>query len=112
MTHEAPSPESLLEHREWLRAIARSLVRDENVVDDVEQRTWLTVLRNRRPVTSARGWLRRVVRSAAVDEHRSESRRHVREEGVARSVLALLAGDPPAPGTRVDVAPGPLSSGP
>jgi RNA polymerase sigma-70 factor (ECF subfamily) len=84
MTHEAPSPESLLEHREWLRAIARSLVRDENVVDDVEQRTWLTVLRNRRPVTSARGWLRRVVRSAAVDEHRSESRRHVREEGAAR----------------------------
>jgi 3-oxoacyl-[acyl-carrier protein] reductase len=34
------------------------------------------------------------------------------DEGVARTVLALLAGDPPAPGTRVDVAPGPLSSGP
>ena len=34
------------------------------------------------------------------------------EEGVARTVLALLAGDRPAPGTRVDVAPGPLSSRP
>lgn len=85
MTHDAhPSPESLLEHREWLRAIARSLVRDESAVDDVEQRTWLTVLRNRRPVTSARGWLRRVVRSAAIDEHRSDSRRQAREEGSAR----------------------------
>ncbi len=84
MTHEAPSPEWLLEHREWLRAIARSLVRDENAVDELEQRTWLTVLRNRRPVTSARGWLRRVVRSAAIDEHRSDSRRQAREEGSAR----------------------------
>jgi len=80
----APSLEDLLAHREWLRAIARSLVADENVVDDVEQRTWLTVLRNRRPVTSARGWLRRVVHSAAVDEHRSVSRRHAREEKSAR----------------------------
>jgi RNA polymerase sigma-70 factor (ECF subfamily) len=80
----APSLEDLLEHREWLRAIARGLVADENDVDDVEQRTWLTVLRNRRPVTSARGWLRRVVHSAAVDEHRSVSRRHAREEQSAR----------------------------
>ena len=36
----------------------------------------------------------------------------VGEEGVARSVLELLAGERPAPGTRVDVAPGPLSSRP
>ncbi len=79
-----PTPETLLEHREWLRAIARGLVRDESAVDEVEQRTWMTVLRNREPVQSVRGWLRRVVHSAAVDEHRSTSRRHAREEAVAR----------------------------
>lgn len=80
-----PSPEALLEHREWLRAVARNLVGDENSVDDVEQRVWLTVLRNRRPVVSVRAWLRRVVRSAAVDDHRSTERRRARETAAARA---------------------------
>ncbi len=80
-----PSPEALLEHREWLRAIARSLVRDESAVDDVEQRTWLAVLRNRRPVASVRAWLRSVVRNAVIDSQRSEARRRSREGDVARS---------------------------
>jgi RNA polymerase sigma-70 factor (ECF subfamily) len=81
---DPPTPEALLAHREWMRAIARSLVGDENAVDDVEQRTWLTVLRNRRPVVSVRGWLRHAVRSAAADEFRSASRRRAREEASAR----------------------------
>jgi RNA polymerase sigma-70 factor (ECF subfamily) len=81
---DPPSPETLLAHREWMRAIARSLVGDENAVDDVEQRSWMTVLRNRRPVESVRGWLRSVVKSSVVDEHRSASRRRAREESAAR----------------------------
>ena len=79
-----PTVEELLAHREWLRAVARSLVLDENAVDDAEQRTWVTVLRNRGPVRSVRGWLRRVVRSAVADERRSAARRHAREERAAR----------------------------
>lgn len=86
MTHSAfpLTPESLLEHREWLRAIARGLVADENLVDDLEQRSWMKVLRRDEPVGSPRAWLRRVVKSAAVDEHRSTSRRRAREAAVAR----------------------------
>src|SRR6185503_7752389 len=81
---EIPTPESLLERRAWIRGIARSLVADETRTDDVEQRAWLVVLRNRRPVRSVGAWLRSVVRSAAVDEHRSETRRRHREEASAR----------------------------
>jgi RNA polymerase sigma-70 factor (ECF subfamily) len=86
MTYDAhvPSPETLLEHREWLRAIARSLVADESSVDDAEQRTWLAVLENRRPVASVRGWLRRVVRNSVADERRSDSRRRARERHAMR----------------------------
>ena len=89
MADDAPSidPETLLAHRAWIRCIARSLVADENAVDDIEQRTWLKAIENRGPIRSLRGWLRRVVRSAAIDEHRSESRRRRREAAAARPDL-------------------------
>ena len=87
MSADPPTPqiEALLRQREWLRAIARCLVDDENDVDDVEQRTWLAALRSPRQVVASRAWLRRVVRNAVVDEHRSASRRLVRETAAARA---------------------------
>ncbi len=42
----APVPiETLLAHREWVRAVALAVVRDPNAADDVEQETWLAALR-------------------------------------------------------------------
>ena len=36
--------ETLLEHRDWVRALARSLVADPHRADDVEQETWRMAL--------------------------------------------------------------------
>jgi RNA polymerase sigma factor (sigma-70 family) len=81
----SPTIETLLAHRAWVRGIARALVADESRVDDVEQETWLVAM-DRPPssVGAVRAWLRRVVRSRAVDAHRSESRRAAREHAAAR----------------------------
>ena len=35
---------TLLSHREWVRRVACTLIDDETVVDDVEQRTWMAAL--------------------------------------------------------------------
>jgi RNA polymerase sigma-70 factor (ECF subfamily) len=60
------SLDALLAHREWVRALARSLVRDEHRADDVEQETWRMALeRPPRHATSLRAWFGTVVRNAA-----------------------------------------------
>ncbi len=84
--------ESLLSHRRWIRGLARSLLRDENLVDDVEQETWMTAMRSR-PAQGPRirGWLRRVVRSRAIDLRRAQARRELREEAVAAQRPAAAA---------------------
>ena len=81
--------ETLLSHRSWIRSLARSLLRDASQVDDVEQETWLTALKHA-PAEGPRirGWLRRVVRSRAIDAQRADSRRVIREQRVARNKTA------------------------
>ena len=67
--------ESLLEHRGFVRGLARSLAADDARADDVTQQTWLDALR--RPPREDRGvagWLARVVRRRARDTWRSERR--------------------------------------
>jgi RNA polymerase sigma-70 factor (ECF subfamily) len=90
MTPPRPVPiEDLLAHRDWVRALARSLVADESRADDLEQETWTRALAH--PPTRAdslRGWLGRVVRSAWIDTFRSESQRVSRERAVARPEAA------------------------
>ena len=55
-----PTPiETLLAEREWVRALARSLLADSNRADDVEQQTWLSAMR--RP--PAIGFRRRIINS-------------------------------------------------
>jgi RNA polymerase sigma-70 factor (ECF subfamily) len=77
----APTPEELLDQRLWVESLARRLVRDRNDADDVVQEAWLKAL-TRRPArfTSVRGWLAAVVRSCAMDAHRSGARREAREK--------------------------------
>jgi RNA polymerase sigma-70 factor (ECF subfamily) len=77
--------EALLAHRDWVRALARSLVRDESSADDVEQRTWQVALES--PPTklaAARAWLGSVVRRTVLESQRKHVRRERRELAVAR----------------------------
>lgn len=81
-----PTPiEDLLAHRDWVRALARSLVADVHRADDLEQETWVRALAHPPSRTgSARGWLRRVLRNVWIDTHRSERQRGIRELAASR----------------------------
>jgi len=81
-----PTPELLLRHAAFVRALARSLVRDAHRADDVEQETWLRWLRRPPPrLESAAGWLAHVVRSTSANARRTDGRR---AEVEARAVPA------------------------
>ena len=84
-----PSPTSLdnlLEHADWVRALARSLVRDAAKADDLAQEVWLEALR-RGPTDdrNLRGWLRTLARRLAGHGRERERRAVVREELAAVS---------------------------
>ena len=78
-------PETLLEHREFLHAIARRLLDDESRADDIVQEAWLAAIeRPPEAVDSLRAWLARVVRHLALNVRRGEARRARRELECAR----------------------------
>jgi RNA polymerase sigma-70 factor (ECF subfamily) len=82
---EALLTRALIEHEDFVRSLARSLVRDEHAADDLSQDTWLAFL-NRPPAPgSLRGWLATVTRNHARNAARESARRARREERVARS---------------------------
>jgi len=77
---------ALLQHQDFVLALAKSLVRDSDAANDVAQDTWLSALTS--PPASAasvRAWLARVTRSRASDHQRSERNRAVRERMASRS---------------------------
>jgi RNA polymerase sigma factor (sigma-70 family) len=77
--------EALLEHADWVRRLARSLVADPARAEDVAQETWLAALRSPPAETGhLRAWLGAVVRNAARRSGRSEERRGRREAAAAR----------------------------
>jgi RNA polymerase sigma-70 factor (ECF subfamily) len=70
----------LLEHREWVRRLARALVHDPSRADDVEQDAWLAALRHPpRHDTGLKSWLRRLVRHRAANARRAATRRQAHE---------------------------------
>ncbi len=79
-TDNAVPLDTLLAHRPWIRALARSLVRDPSVVDDIEQEVFVAAMNVPKIETSLRGWLRSVVKNAVLQRHRGESRRSAREQ--------------------------------
>lgn len=80
------SPETLLAQRAWVKALARSLVKDEADSDDLEQQAWLAALRAApSAVRHPRAWLATILRREVSAERRREDRRSRREESAARS---------------------------
>lgn len=84
--------QTLLEHRDFLRALARKLVFDEHRADDVVQQTWLAALQGAPPSKGRadggggplRSWLARVVKNLAVNVLEREGQRPARESLAAR----------------------------
>lgn len=87
MLHPQPENqlESLLSQAGWIRALARELVADPDLVDEIEQRTLLAGI-GRAPSegVALRSWLARVVRNFARQALRAASRRARHEELAAR----------------------------
>ena len=83
-TPTSPDLNAMLAHSGWVRALARSLVADPDLADDIEQQTWLTAMR--RPPSddrNLRSWLGSVVRSMAGMHWRESEARRKREQVVA-----------------------------
>jgi len=79
-------PKKLLVHADFVKSLTRSLVVDQNVAADVEQKAWLAALQN--PPTSGRSprsWFSRVIRNFTISTHRGESRRRKYEQASVRS---------------------------
>ncbi|HVS19957.1 MAG TPA: sigma factor, partial [Planctomycetota bacterium] len=76
--------EELLEHADWVGALARSLARDAASADDLAQATLGAAL-SRPPASDRplRPWLRRVAANLARREWRGEARRRSREQHAA-----------------------------
>lgn len=78
-------PLRLEAHADFVRGLARALLRDEASADDVAQETMLAALRRPRALEgSLRAWLGGVVRNLAVRARRSRVRAGRRERAVAR----------------------------
>ncbi len=83
MTRPVPpvDPETLLANAGWVRALARSLVRDEHAAEDVTQEAWVAALeRPPRPGVPLPAWLARVTRNLALNARRAAGRRVRRAE--------------------------------
>jgi RNA polymerase sigma factor (sigma-70 family) len=84
MAGARPNMDELLQHADWVRRLARILVRDESLADDLVQDTWVAALRSPpRPGEPPRPWLAEVLRNALRMRRRGDGRRLRREDAVA-----------------------------
>lgn len=80
-----PGTELVLSQDAWLRRLARRLVRDPDLADDLAQDAWLAGLERDRTDVTSRGWLAGVLRNRGRATYRAESRRRARERSAAAS---------------------------
>jgi len=82
----AINPESLLIHADFVRAVARRLIRDEHSAEDVAQKTWMVAL-DKQPDAdrSVRAWLAGIARNISLRTLRADGRRKNREQAAAVS---------------------------
>jgi RNA polymerase sigma-70 factor (ECF subfamily) len=100
---EVPMLERLLAQEGWLRRLARALVADASLADDVAQETWARVLeRPPQSVEAPRAWLARVARRVVGERVRADRNRARRERLVASE--RVEAADDPAFAERVEAA--------
>ena len=79
------SRELLLDQVSWIRRLARELVADRELAEELVQDACVVALeRPPRDERSLRGWLGAVVKNLAREKHRGELRRRGREERSAR----------------------------
>lgn len=76
--------EELLEHREFVIALARTLTSDNDVADEIAQDTWFAAVTSTSDVTNSKGWLARVAVNFARQRARRDERRRRREQATAR----------------------------
>lgn len=75
-------------HGEFLRGLARALVRDEAAALDLEQDTWRAAIEHPEPLREPRAWLAATAKRIAWSRHRRDQRRTDREARVARPEAA------------------------
>src|SRR5262245_16366455 len=79
------APEELGEHFEFLKQLARGLLRDEHLAEDVAQEALVAALEHPPRETGAlRAWLARTAHNLALNRRTSAARRTRREEAAAR----------------------------
>ena len=90
-----PLDQALLQHGQFVQVLARELLRDAHLAEDVVQETWARYVgRPPRPSGSLRHWLRTVTRRLASDARRREQSRALRDREAARpEVLPDVAED-------------------
>lgn len=78
----------MVERSQWLRELARRLVRDPAIADDLVQDTWCAAL-GRRPddLRDERGWLATLLANFARSRSRSDRARRKREEHCSRGEM-------------------------
>jgi RNA polymerase sigma factor (sigma-70 family) len=75
----------LLREQDFVHRLAKSLVFDQDRVDDVVQEAWLAAMRHPpRESASVSGWFRSVLGNLARRRTRDEGRRRAREQAAAR----------------------------
>ena len=76
--------DTLLAHGDFLRHLARGLVRDAQQADDVVQQTYVAAMERGPRPRDPRSWLRAVARNFAFMARRADQRRRRREQVAAR----------------------------
>ena len=84
LTPRNQAPEALLSESDWVRRLARRLVKDVAEAEDLAQEALSRGLEQGPEAVSLRAWLGGVVRNLARQGHRSSARRKAREASVAR----------------------------
>jgi RNA polymerase sigma factor (sigma-70 family) len=102
--------EGLLADVAWLRRIARGLVGDATVGDDLAQEAWTKLIGKRRRPERLRPYLMGMVKKLALEQRRGARRRTRHEEAVAREGARADGADPARTLERIELQKGILDA--